>query len=209
MPATLLLAVLAGPAAAELPPPDYRAALVAAAEAEADALIGAGRLDEADRFVERFREGVTDDARLIYEAGLIRRLAGDPQGALGLLERAVERDPSLAYAWYDLGEVRLQGGDLAGAREAFERASAMSERHPKGWAGPFRLAELAGREGDAIGFERWLKEALRRGFSFRTVLQDPTWRGFLGQPELGDVLRRMATVYGSEEVIDAWEAAGG
>jgi len=201
----LVLLPLLGEARAELPAPDYREALVAAAESEADALIAAGDLTAALILVERFRGAIADHPRLIYEEGLVRRLTGDSDAALTLLEASVAADPALAHAWYDLGEVRLQRGDEAGATEAFERASEMSEQHPQGWAGPFRLAELAGRRGDVAGFERWLKEALRRGFTFRAVVQDPTWRGFLDAPGLGEILRRMATVYGNEEVIRAWE----
>jgi len=202
----LALLVSLSAAQAELPAPDYREVLVAAAESEADALIAAGELEAALALVERFRAEVADHPRLVYEEGLVRRLSGDSDAALELLEASVASDPTLAHAWYDLGEVRLQRGDEGGAAEAFERASEMSEQHPQGWAGPFRLAELAGRRGDAAGFERWLKEALRRGFTFRVVVQDPTWKGFLSTPGLSEILRRMATVYGNEEVIRTWES---
>jgi tetratricopeptide (TPR) repeat protein len=197
------------PAAAELPPPDFREALVAAAEAEADALIYAERYDEALKFVRGFRDEVTDDGRLLYEEGLILRRKGEPEAALRMLRASVAADPTLAHAWYDLGELLLLlGEDHEEAKAALVKATEMSEEHPQGWVGPFRLAQLAGQEGDAAAFERWLKEALRRGFSFNTVVGDPVWRGFLTAPATGEIVRRMATVYGNEDVIKAWEAAG-
>jgi len=203
-----LLLVVAGVARAELPPPDYRDAVLSAAEARVDALIQAGRLDEAMEYVERFREEIADDPRMVYEVGLIYRYRQDNPRALRYLRRAVEEAPHLGYAWYDLGEVLLltDGADEE-ARAAFIKASEMTEDHRFGWAAPFRLAELAGRRGDAEAFERWLREALRRGFSFRTVAAVPDWRGFLAQPELAEVLERLMTVYGNEDVLDAWKAA--
>ena len=193
-------------ALAELPPPDYREAVLDAVESQADALIADGALDAALELVSSFREQVTEDGRLAYEEGLVLRLMGRQDEARAALELAVELSPELGYGWYDLGEVLLSSGDLEAARAAFQRASDLTEDHPQGWAGPFRLADLAGRDRDAEAFERWLKEALRRGFSFRVVEADPTWAGFLDTPELADVLRTLATVYGNEQVIEAWEA---
>ncbi len=200
----MLTLVLIALARAEMPVPDYRNALLADVEAEADALIGEARLDEALGLVRDFRV-VQDDPRLVYEEGLILRLMGEPKGAKRLYEEALEGDPSLAFAWYDLGELHLLAGRTAEAREAFEQASALSEDHVNGWAAPFRLAELAGLESDAVAFDRHLKEAVRRGFRFATVVGDPTWTGFLADEALGEVLRRLMVVYGEEHTLQQWE----
>jgi len=187
-----------------MPVPDYREALLADVEAEADALIAEARLDEALGLVQDFRS-IQDDARLAYEEGLILRLMGEPKGAQRLYEEALAADPSLAFAWYDLGELHLLAGRTPEAREAFEQASALSEDHVNGWAPPFRLAELAGLEGDVVSFDRHLKEAVRRGFRFATVVGDPAWTRFLADEELGEVLRRLMVVYGEEHTLQQWE----
>ncbi len=199
---TLLWAV----ALAELPAPDYREAVLASVEAQADALIADQALEPALELVRTFRDQVTDDGRLAYEEGLVLRLMGRQDEAFDALQASVALSPDLGHAWYDLGEVLLARGDTPQAHAAFTRASDLTAEHPRGWAGPFRLAELAGRSGDANDFERWLKEALHRGFSFRVVEADPTWAAFLDTPDLAGVLRRLATVYGNEDVLRTWEA---
>ena len=189
-----------------MPLPDYRESLQAAVEADADGLIAEGRLDEALDLVQGFRV-IADDPRLTYEESLIRRLQGDNEASERLLREALDRDPDLAFAWYDLGEVCLMSGRQGEARSAFEEASARSEQHPKGWAAPFRLAELAGLRSDVPAFDRHLKEALRRGFRFATVVEDPRWRGFLADEGLAEVLRRLMVVYGEEAILRRWEQA--
>jgi len=178
--------------------------VLAAVEAEADARIAEGDLDGALDLVRGFRASVTDDARLAYEEGLVLRLQGDVPAAEDHYKRAVEMDPSLGFAWYDLGELHLAAGELEAADEAFARATAVTEDHPNGWAGPFRQAELAGLRGDPVAFRAHLLEALRRGFVFRTVVEDPTWTSFRRDPALGDVMTGFMTVYGEEALIEQW-----
>ena len=190
---------------AELPPPDYRDQVLAQVEATADQLLAEGHAPQALELIRAFRDQVEDDPRLVYEEGLALRLLGEDKEAERRLRQAVEQDPSLFYAWYDLGELELARGELALAEEAFQHASAGSEDHPNGWAGPFRLAELAGRRGDPIGFDEHLREAVHRGFRFATVTQDPTWTGFLRDPALGEVLRRHLVVYGEEQLLEHWQ----
>lgn len=133
------------------------------------------------------------------------RLLGQPELAETQLQDAVARDPELAHAWYDLGELLLAQGDQTQALAAFEKSAALTETHPNGWAGPMRLAELSGIAGDAQGFDAHLKEALRRGFAFRTVAYDPRWSAFLADPELGAVMARLMSVYGESELLEGWQ----
>lgn len=189
-------------AQAELPPPDYKDAVLGQVEAQADARIQAGDLDGALRLVVDFRENIASDARLTYEEGLIRRLQGDLAGAERLYRAAVEEDPGLFFAWYDLGELLLQTGDLDGAEEALTQAFEQSAHHPQGWVAPMRLAELAAERGDAQTFDAWLKEAVHRGFRFATVAGTPAWKGYFENPSLREVIERLATVYGEEQVLD-------
>jgi tetratricopeptide (TPR) repeat protein len=190
---------------AELPPPDYRDQVLAQVEAEADRLLAEGRAAQALELVQTFRDQVEDDPRLVYEEGLALRLLGRTSEAEQALRLSVQQDPSLFYAWYDLGELELARGDLDAAERAFQHASEGSKDHPNGWAGPFRLAELAGRRGDPVAFDEHLREAVHRGFRFATVTPDPTWTGFLRDPALGEVLRRHLVVYGEEHLLEHWQ----
>ena len=166
------------------------------------AQMAAGDLEGALRMVQGFRTRVASDARLAYEEGLIHRLLGDlPQAELCYRE-AVEQDPTLFFAWYDLGELLLQNGDMEGADQALTRAFEQSAHHPQGWVAPMRLAELAAQQGDVASFDLWLKEAVRRGFRFATIAGTPAWKVYFYDPSLREVIERLATVYGEEQVLD-------
>lgn len=190
-----------------LPPPNYENSLSAAAEARTDHLISKNRIKKAQVFIKNFRKHVTDDARLTYEHGLTLRLLGDFETSEELLLSAIEQDPTLAQAWYDLGEVQLLMHNETSALEAFKTAAALSASHPNGWAAPFRLAEIAGKNQQIGAFESWLEKAIQRGFSFEHVVQgNPTWGSFLEDPDLGDILLRLITVYGDESILENWQA---
>jgi tetratricopeptide (TPR) repeat protein len=176
-----------------------------AAAAEQVARIARERgLAEAVAFAKRWERQVGADARLAYELGLASRLAGDGDAALDHLDRAVALDPSLASARYDRGEVLLADGALDRAETDFREVVRLA---PDQWAGHFRLADVAGRRGDATAFEVHLLEALRHGFAFRDVVGDPRWSGYLADPALGPVVRRLVVVYQGEEVLEALERA--
>ncbi|MEC7239961.1 MAG: tetratricopeptide repeat protein [Myxococcota bacterium] len=188
-----------------LPIPDYEEALLAEAEQEIDLLISRGLLEEADRYLAQFREHVSDDARLMYSHGLTKRLIGELEPSQLLLEQALGRDPTLAEAWYDLGEVHLNLGRPVEAESAFQKAAQLSKHHPNGWAAPFRLAELAGARGNTAAFEGWLEEAMQRGFLFQQIVWgSEKWTNFLSDPELGDIMKRLITVHESESILDSW-----
>lgn len=88
----------------------------------ADALRGAGRLDEA---LPHFEEAVKRDpgfvaARLQWGAALRQAKRGEK--ALEVLKEALARNPDRAIGWYELGMAQLEGGDRAQAMAAFEKA---------------------------------------------------------------------------------------
>lgn len=204
MPATLLLLALGGEAYAELRPPDYRDALLARAEAEADALLAAGQREEALRRVRAFRREVADDARLTYEEGLVLQLLGRPEDAERLHREALAQDPALAAAWYDLAGLLLVRGREEEAERAYEEAAALTQDHPQGWAAPIQLALLAARRQDAAGLERWLRVAVERGLRFAELSQNAEWTAILHDPTLGPVLQRLIVVYGEERLLELW-----
>lgn len=188
---------------AELPPPDYRLALMRSAADEVSRLAREEGMPAAVDFAKRWERTVGTDATVAYELGLGWRLAGNDAKARAALERAVTLDPALVEARYDRGELRLNEGDLDGAEVDFR---ACTERAPDRWPGHFRLADVAARRGDAAAFEQHLLDALRYGFSFRDVVADPRWHDNLADPTLGPILRRLVVVYQDESVLQALEA---
>lgn len=200
----MILGLLVGVARAELPPPDYREALMAAAADEVSSLARDQGPEAAEDLAKRWGRTVGSDARIEYELGLAWRLAGDAGKARRHLDRALALDPNNVPALYDRGEVLLNEGELDEAQADFEAVVRLA---PERWAGHFRLADLAGRRRQPEAFEAHLLGALRQGFSLRTVVGDPRWHGYLRDPELGPVLRSLAVVYQDEAVLDALEAA--
>jgi len=72
------------------------------------------------------------------------REGGDMISALDLLEQTVERAPTFAAAWFELGELREMDGDREGAVSAFEAALAAdpADRHGAGLR--LRLLNIGG-----------------------------------------------------------------
>ena len=193
-----------GGAHGAVPAPDYRAELLSRVELETHRLLESGQAELALTHIQTFRKEVTDEPRLAYEESLVLRHMGRSQEALKLLEYTLSEDDTQAAAWYDLGELQLIGDDLEAAKAAFQKATELTEDHPQGWAGPYRLAEVAGFQKDADSFEQHLEEALRRGFSMsRTIQGDARWIQFMQQEALARILLRLATVYGEEAVIES------
>jgi predicted TPR repeat methyltransferase len=76
-----------------------------------------------------------------YERAKAYAAEGDRAAAADLLMQALERTPAFASGWFMLGEIRAEGGDRAGAIEAFRAALAAdpSDRH----GAALHLARLA------------------------------------------------------------------
>lgn len=185
--------------AAAPPPPDYRAEVVSQAVRQLEALQAAGELDVVVREGTRFQEHVEPAAAVAYEVALAENRRGDLEAAMRRYDDVLTLDPDHAAARYDRGELHLSNGDDAAARADFLAAAAA---HPEHWVVHFRLAHLAGRAGDARGLEDHLTEALRHGFSFRTISADPTWRAWMRDPALGSVIARLIVVYDDESLIE-------
>jgi hypothetical protein len=76
-------------------------------------------------------------------------------------------------------------------------------KDPRGWMGPWRLAEVAANQHDADAFEDQMREALRRGFSFKTIAGLPNWQRFYADPVLHDSIEKLVTVYGDAKILDS------
>lgn len=131
-------------------------------------------IDEADRWMQRRAiRGYRGECR-VHRAGL-KRLRGawaeaeqEARDACQELERFRMLD-AIGYAHYEIGEVRLARGDLAGAEEAFERAYAFGRPPQPG------LAMLLLARGETEGAARSIENALAgvdgHEFQARDLLQ--------------------------------------
>jgi hypothetical protein len=101
------------------------------AVAEARKLLRAGRPADAERLLRRRLGQAPGDASALHELGLMAHRAGQREAARALLEEA-GRSGGSAVLWADLGTLRQEIGDLAGAVAAYETALALQP----GWQAP-------------------------------------------------------------------------
>lgn len=195
----LLLGLLSAPARAELPPPDYREAVAEAAGVEVSRRAQEEGAQAAEDFARSYTRQIGPSAAVAYEVGLAWRLAGEEAKARRWLDAAIEADPNYAAARYDRGEILLNQGEIDAAEKDFLEVVRLQ---PTAWVGYFRLADVAGRRKDAAVFETRLLEALRWGFTLRTVVGDPRWHGYFADPELGPVLQKLITVYQDDSLLE-------
>ena len=200
----ILLMTLAVAARAGLPPPDYRAEVVAAVAHRVEDLADHGDVAEAVDLAERFMRVIGPAAPVAYEVALRLNRSGDPQQAMVWYDRAIAADSQHAPSRYDRGELHLRAGNLPAAQADFE--AAVAER-PDAWAVHFRLAELCAHRGDGDGFAHHLQRALAHGFDFREIGTDPNWRRWANDPLLGPIIARYMTVYSDARLLDALRGA--
>jgi tetratricopeptide (TPR) repeat protein len=113
----------------------------------ADAQVELGRYDEAVRTIQAMvdlRPDLASYARVSY----IRELLGDRAGALAAMNEAATAGAASAenVAWtqVQLGNLRFDGGDLAGADHAYAEALAALPDYPYGLAGQAKVAAARG-----------------------------------------------------------------
>ena len=128
---------------------------------EARLLVGLGELlfaqglqATAVETLERGLESGPDYQRLLKAAALLRE-TGRPESAEAALTRATSMEPEAAQAFFDLGDLRLAGGDAAGAVEPLEAARSLN-------AGS---SVVASRLGSAYREAERLEDALREGLA--------------------------------------------
>lgn len=198
--ALLLLATLAW---AETPLPSYKDAVKRAAWVEVDQLMERGKYAEAIDRAAQFEDTVTETAGLAHLIGLSYIYLDEPKKAERHLERATRLDPEYAGPWHDLGELYLVQGRFDEAGACFEHVSELVPSGPGSAIGPRRLAEVAAHQGRPDAFEEHIREALRRGFSFREIAGLPNWQKFYADPVMSDSVEKMITVYGDRRVLES------
>jgi len=82
---------------------------------------------------------------------------GQPEAAEKQFLEALRLDPMLAIAWFDLGQLRLNRKDHAGALEAFEKAAELDPKLPQAQLGAALALEGLNRAPEAVPqFEQYL-----------------------------------------------------
>lgn len=157
-------------------------------------------LEEAIAAAQQFLTHVADDGRIHYLIGLAQRHLGQTAAAIASFEAAVQRDPTRAEAWFDLGELRANQQRWDDAATAFTHVTTLLPEGPQAWAGWLQLAQVDAHMGRAEAFEEHLRQALRWGFTFQMVAHQEAWKGFYADPTIHDVLDRMLSVYATPDV---------
>ena len=212
-----MIGLLLATAWAELPLPTYAEVLTETAYYEVLSLVETGwdeptqsvvhtaPLEQAIESATRFEERVMPDSGMEYLIGLSHRYLGDEDAALVHLRRATELDADNAAAWADLAELLLWRSEWDEARAAYQRTADLHPRGPGAFVAPLRLAFIAGVQQDPDAFERALREALRRGFTFRLVVRDPNWQQLFHDPVVGSRMEQLLTVYSDPETLEAFQ----
>ncbi len=216
-----MILVLAATAWAAVPLPSFRERVAEEAYQGLDVLLetgcaydarvaavgcGEGVTEEVVRRARAFRDQVFDDAGVAYLQGLAERYAGDEAAAEAAWRRAIALDETYSAPWYDLGELHLKAGRYDEAEAAFARVTALVTTGDRAWVGPWRQAEVAALQSHAELFERHIKSALERGFSFQQIVGLPNWRAFYADPALRDTLDKLLTVYATPDVRKSLQA---
>jgi len=196
----LLLLLLS--ARAEMPLPSYSDAVGRSAWVQVNELVERGQYEEAIAEAQRFQDTVIETAGLEYLIGLSYRFLDNPKRAERHLRHSVELDPDYHSPWSDLGEIYLVQGRFDEARECYSKVTELLPNGPGAALGPRRLAEIAAHQQDPEAFEAHIREALRRGFSFREIAGLPNWQKFYADPTMHDSVLKMITVYGERSVLE-------
>jgi tetratricopeptide (TPR) repeat protein len=144
--AVVVLVACGQPKAPRAPSPDVRAEIERAEQAER-----ARRHDVAREHYERAVTAANDPASIAFarrEYAETLMSWGEFPAAITQLEAVVAVRPDHAASWHDLGLLRNNRGDRAGAIAAFERARAIVPTDPRP---RIALAQLRFNTGDLAG----------------------------------------------------------
>ena len=72
-----------------------------------------------------------EEAKTLAKSAVEKRKAGDPDGAIADLTRAIELSPRFAYAWTELGYLKNEKGDYKGALSDLNRSLEINPKQPE------------------------------------------------------------------------------
>lgn len=128
-----------------------------------DALLGKGDIEEAKKSMARLPEPPYENDSYVFLIGRAYYELGEPEKATPYIEEAVRADPTHSDAFYYLGLLRDDAGDLRGAVEAFLRSRALDmAKPPPSWApSPDAFAQLVRRAIHGLDalLARWVRGA--------------------------------------------------
>jgi tetratricopeptide (TPR) repeat protein len=128
-----------------------------------DALLGKGDVEEAKKCMARLPEPPFENESYVFLIGRAFFELGQTDKAAPFIEEAVRADPTHADAFYYLGLLRDDSGDVRGAVEAFLRSRALDmTKPPPPWApSPDAFAQLVRRVIQALDalLARWVRDA--------------------------------------------------
>ncbi|HEV7408692.1 MAG TPA: winged helix-turn-helix domain-containing protein [Bradyrhizobium sp.] len=125
---------------------------------------------EGARLARRAVELGRDDAVALTRAGhALAHLAGDLDGGIALLDRAVMLNPNLAAAWFLGGFLRVWNGEHDSAVEHFTRAMRLSPLDPESYRMQAGMAMAHMFEGRLDAAASWADKAFRDLPSFLLV----------------------------------------
>lgn len=116
-------------------------------------------------FWNRYDQDDLSPAEMV-DLGTMLFYRGYPKDAIRVFERALDEDPKLYEAWFRIGLVEHQQGDLRSARIAYKRCLKILKGH--GWCN-FYLGLLEEQEGNS----RKAMERYKAAFRYAPVLADP------------------------------------
>ena len=131
-----------------------------------DALLGKGEQDEARLLCERFPSGPFDNPNHSFLVGRAFYEIGDVDRAATLIDDAVKRNPRNPEAFYYLGLILDEKGDIPNATQAFLRARELDLELPSpSWRLTRETFDLTAQRALG-GLEEGLKQFVREGEVF-------------------------------------------
>lgn len=191
-----MTALLVGLSTALAPPPDYRSELGQRLAADVRRVAEAEGLDAAISLAAAIEDDVGALVDVRYEAALARNRAGRIEPAIAAYTRVLELDPDHIGALYDRGELWLVDGQPENRARAHADLEHAQRLRPDHWAVHYRLAQLAGQEGDFRKMEQTLVQSVQNGLAVGLLLEDPAWQTLFADPDAGPVLTRIVRIYG-------------
>jgi hypothetical protein len=117
-----------------------------------------------------------------------RLQAGDPAGAITILDAVTTREPGNARAWRVLGQAARQAARFDRALEAYGRAA---ELEPASGIAPLALASLHALRRDTAAALEWLAKAkATRNVDLTQIQVDTAWNTLLRDPRVVALLPR-------------------